>query len=414
MCVSQPGLWQSIVDTWIRDGRAAIRHESVGGPIISVGENDAPAMCTCQACRAWDAPDPRFRQSAYWSQGRIPDRSQRFLGAGYALAGNSAPWGGIILPDNAPSLTDRYARFYLSVYKRAANADPTTVLTGFAYANYWQAPRRTMLNPNIIISLVPPLWYPYTAAMSRGFREQWDGWRETGARLVLRPNLTHAGHNLPIFYARRLAEDFRYAATRGMVGSSFDSLFGSYATQGPNLYVLARMHQHPDWEADRLLQEYFSSFGPAASAVKRYFSHWENLSEQLTLAAVKKMNETSGGGGFRDYIGIIDRLFSPADMRTGHELLAAAMTQAQANPLIEQRVAFLQDGLRDAELTLAVARAKRRSGHRPSTKNHRAYREAMRRLVAHRTEIERENVCNIGYLTYREQKGADWDHDLGR
>ena len=56
------------------------------------------------------------------------------------------------------------------------------------------------------------------------------------------------GHNLPMIVARKLGEDFRFYARHGMIATDFDSLTGQFAAQGPNLYVLARLHDNPNLE----------------------------------------------------------------------------------------------------------------------------------------------------------------------
>jgi hypothetical protein len=411
MCVSQPALWRQIVEDWEKSPRRnpdSVRRR----PYLNACENDSPGMCTCSSCRAWDAPDPRFDTSPYWGRGIIPDRKARFHGLGVGIAGYSAPWGGTVIPDDAPSLSDRYARFYLAVQQEARKVDPQTIIFGFAYANYWRAPKQTKLNSNIIISYVPPLWFPYTEEMSASFRQNWDGWKATGARLVLRPNLTHAGHNMPIFYARPLAADFAYAARRGMIGTSFDSLLGAWATQGPTLYVLARIHERPELPVERILGEYYGAFGKAERQVRAYFEYWEAVSRAVTLDDIKRYNLEEGGGGFKDYLLIADRIFRPAIMSRGRKLIESAIEAARGDDLAERRVSYLEKGFRDAELTLATLTAQKQYARAPSPETRQAYRKAMKEMVLHRARVESDNVCDMGYMAYRERNGAKWDHSL--
>jgi hypothetical protein len=409
MCVSQPALWKQIVEDWEKSP-ARGPDKIPDRPYLTACENDSPGMCACPACRAWDAADPRFDTSPYWGTGVIPDRKARFHGLGVGIAGYSAPWGGTVVPEDAPSLSDRYARFYLAVQQEARKLYPQAIVFGFAYANYWRAPKQTRLNSNIIISYVPPLWFPYTEEMSRSFRENWDGWIATGARLMLRPNLTHAGHNMPVFYARPLAADFAYAASRGMIGTSFDSLLGAWATQGPTLYVLGRIHEHPEWPAERILDEYYGAFGKAERQVRAYFDHWEAVSNAVTLDDIKRYNLEEGGGGFKDYILIADRIFTPPIMARGRKLIESAIEAAQGDDLAEQRVSYLEKGLRDAELTLATLTAHKRYTRAPSPGTKQAYRKAMKEMLVHRARVESDDICNMGYMAYREKTGAKWDH----
>ena len=407
MCVSQPMLWKQIVSEWQQDPSRNPDHIPCR-PYLCACENDSPGMCTCPTCRAWDQPDYRFQSSPYWGQGKIPTRKERFHGLGVGIAGYSAPWGGTVVPEDAPSLSDRYARFYLAVQTEAKKVDPNVVVFGYAYANYWHAPEKTRLNENIIISYVPPLWFPYTKTMSQYFRKNWDGWQATGATMLLRPNLTHAGHNMPIFYASRLADDFSYAAARGMIGASFDSLLGAWSTQGQTLYVLARLQLHPHWPAQRILDEYYRGFGPAEPEVRKYFEYWQKVSDAITLADIKRYNLEEGGGGFKNYVLITDRMFPPEIMAQGKKLLDRALQAAQQDKLSTQRVKFLEMGLRDAELTLISLKAHKKYNLNPSKPNQNACRQALKELIRHRAACEPFNVGNFGYWTYREQRGAKW------
>jgi len=407
MCVSQPKLWKQIVSDWQQDPSRNPDHIPYR-PYLCACENDSPGMCTCPNCRAWDQPDERFQSSPYWGHGKIPIRKKRFSGLGVGIAGYSAPWSGTVIPDDAPSLSDRYAQFYLAVQAQAQKVDPDAVVFGYAYANYWHAPEKTRLNQNIIISYVPPLWFPYTKTMSKDFRKNWDGWQATGATMLLRPNLTHAGHNMPIFYASRLADDFSYAAARGMIGTSFDSLLGAWATQGPTLYVLARLQLHPHWPAQRILDEYYHGFGPAGPQVKKYFEYWQKVSDAITLADIKRYNLEEGGGSFKNYVLITDRMFPPDIMAQGRKLLDKTLQVAQQDKLSKQRVKFLDMGLRDAELTLIALKAHKKYKLDPSESNQKACLKSLKDLIRHRAACEPFNVGNFGYWTYREQRGAKW------
>lgn len=277
MCVSEPGLWMQIIKDWKRNSRRDPNNVPYQ-PYVNACENDTPGMCTSEFCREWDAKDPRFEENDYWGRGVIPALHNRFA----ALTSN-ATWGEGVPVDTGgakyPPLSDRYAKFYMALLEEAKWVDPDARVVGYAYANYWNAPVETELDEDVIISFVPPLWFPYTKAMSDSVRKEWDGWRRAGLRdMIFRPNLTHAGANLPIFYAHELAADFSYCAERGMIGAHFDSLLGAWSVQGPTLYTLVRLQQHPDWPAEKILDEYYAGFGPAENAVRHYFKYWEDHS----------------------------------------------------------------------------------------------------------------------------------------
>ena len=159
-------------------------------------------------------------------------------------------------------VSDRYARFWLATQQRAAKHDPEAVVVAYAYVNYAPPPSPAIkLNDHIYVGTVPDLFFPRSADEQQWVLDQWDGWRRTGAKLFLRPNYFLAGYCMPYVYAHQFAEEFRHEASHGMVFTDFDSLTGQWATQGPNLYLLARLHTHPKRTPDELLAEYYAGFG---------------------------------------------------------------------------------------------------------------------------------------------------------
>ncbi len=392
LCVSEPGLWEQAIRDWETAGRP---------PVLKVGENDTPGMCTCERCRAWDAPDWRFYTSPYWAGGQVPSRFTRFA-AESGLAGDSAAWGGVFRLNNAPSLSDRYARFYARVQEHARELEPDVIVAGYGYANYWRAPKETRLHDQILISFVPPLWYPYTERMSRDARREWDGWRATGARVMFRPNLTHAGHAFPIQYGRPLMRDIRYFHRTGAVGMHFDLLIGSWATQGPTYYALGRAVHRPDLTPEQIMGEYYAAFGPASAAVQHYFDHWRSVGAALDEDAMNLFHyEAGGAGGHRNWVLIADRVFTPEVMAEGRRRLTAAGKAAHGDTKALARVVFLDQGLTHAERVLEALRA-----HKADRVDEVRLAEAFRRLHDYRLEIQGNGVADLGYL--RRHEPASW------
>ncbi|MBM4047555.1 MAG: DUF4838 domain-containing protein, partial [Planctomycetes bacterium] len=302
------------------------------------------------------------------------------------------------------SVSDRYARYYLALQKEAEKVDPQAVVMGYAYANYAKPPLQTKLNSRVIIGIVPSLMYPWTAEKRRAFIEQWNGWSAAGARLLLRPNYMLDGHCLPIHFARALGQDFSFAIQHGLIGTDFDSLTGQWSTQGPNLYVLARLHAAPSLTVEQCLDEYSAGFGKATRAVRAYFAHWESVSNSVTPEAYKAA-DLHWSRFHRD----ADAIFTPEVMRRGRELLDQALAAAKGDADAEARMAFLDKGLRNAELTLATQQAYR--GYRASGELD-PYVAALEKLDSYRASVEGDFVANMAYLAWSET--YTWDRDLIR
>ena len=312
--------------------------------------------------------------------------------------------------EREPSLSDRYARFYLTIHREAAKVNPDVIVTASAYVNYAEPPKQTKLHDHICISIVPPGIYPQTEETGKRFREQWQGWRDTGAVLKLRPNFTHAGHNMPVSYTKWLHHNFTFAAERGLIATSWDSLLGEHAVQGPTLYLLARMHVRPEMSLDDILGEYYAAFGPAKAAIKAYFGYWEEVSGNVTGAEFARYRQEEKGGDHRNWLRVADRIFNPEVMKRGRELLGAARAAEGLDGVEKRRVAFIDDGLTHAELTLAALKASKKFGASGETDDKLAAGAALRKLFAFRKRMEASHISNMGYLAYREAQS--WDAAL--
>lgn len=419
MCVSNPDLHQVMIENW----QGYRRHELVrsGGRLgaglgwmLNACENDTAPACVCEACRAWDGPDPRFDNHDYWSDGiLITDPAQGNVR--YQMRH----------PDSqgrpAPSLSDRYARFYLTLQQKAAEADPSAVVFGYAYMNYADPPMVTRLNDRIVISMVHWPYFPWTDEDVAETKRSWEGWHNTGARLQLRPNTPNTGHNFPIFMARKIGEVFKHHYQLGLEATAFDTLTGQWASKGPDNYILMRLNVRPDWSVDKVLDEYYAGFGPAEAQVRAYFDHWERVSKAAGTNppagehnSVDDLAEGGGWAGFRQFVQHAPHIFPPEAMAKGRSLIEKAAGAAADDPLALRRVAFLEKGLTHAELTLAVARAYAdMEGDERNPQKRVRLSSAMTNLMDFRRDVaEPEMLSNVGFLAALEETRNGWNHAL--
>ena len=385
MCVSEPRLWQQIVDDW-KASRTKL------SPHLFCGENDTQGRCCCPRCMSWDVPDPEL--DIPWDK-RLEYAKRDF-------AETSDGWYA-----NLGSLADRYARFYMEVLKLARQTDPNVLVTGYSYANYANPPLQTTLDDHVVIHCVGDLMYPWTPQKIQKTMDSWVGWANTGATVMWRPNFMLDGHNMPVFFARKLGNLFSYLYQHGMTGTAFDSNIGQYATQGPNMYVLARMHSAANMPVDEILDEYYGAFGPAEAAVREYFNHWEKVSDAVTdpmLASYAAQQNTPEGGYYGHFYAIAAAVFTPDVMAKGHAILQRAADSARGDITASARVEFLKKGLKNAELTLAVQDAYRMSKTSGSTS---AYQTAITALDDYRLSVEANYIGNMAFLYSKESRS--WD-----
>jgi hypothetical protein len=252
MCVSEPTFHEEVIRQWQeRRAEHPDRWEN-----LNICENDCRGRCVCEDCQAWDEPL------------RPEDEGK---------------------PVEQRSVSNRYARFWGRIYDLASAIDPDVVVTAYVYANYRKPPTAEIeLNENVLLGFVPYVNFPLTDEMWERVESEWMGWRETGARLFLRPNSTLAGHAMPYNYAHGIGRMMRLVMDNGCAATDFDSLPGQWAAMGSTLYVLCRAHTRPDLETDEMLDEYYAGFGPASGEIEEYFDFWEDRLNDVILGDPSK------------------------------------------------------------------------------------------------------------------------------
>ena len=320
MCVSNPELHREIVARWKAKGAS---------DFINVVENDIVGLCECENCKAWDGPAPADVMKYYPPGSKV--HGSRFV-------------------------SDRYARFELAVQQLAAKENPNVTAIGYVYFNYFQAPTSGVkLNSHVLLGYCPSSgWYPRDDDEHEWYQRQWKGWGDTGARLFVRVNYFLDGYCMPYIFAHQFADDFQHDVRHGMVATDFDSLTGQWGTQGPNLYLLLRLHTRPDAKPDDLLAEYYSAFGPAAAPVKAYFDAWERYTmDNRPLLATAFADRIASR--WRSWAKVAHRVFPTECFAQGETMLARAAEAARGDRDATERVAFLQAGLAHAKLCSKVA-----------------------------------------------------------
>jgi hypothetical protein len=379
VCASEPGLTAQILADW--KGRGAPE-------FLNVCENDGWAGCACPTCLSWDEPDP---------DNPVPF-DQRLDAARKAFAGKAGR------PDNwmlqLGSLSDRFARFWKRVADEAVKTRPDVKVVSYVYDNYRKPPVKAVLSPNVLCGVVPQeSIFGYGKLDSEVFRKDWSGWEKTGCTLFLRPNYTLQQPNFPAFYARILGADLKFALAHGLKGVDFDSLTGKYSTEGPSLYMLATILNHPEASTGKVLGDFYAAFGPAKDAVEKYFALWESIypnysaSEQSSRLKAKRKY---GAGTYGPFYILAGEVYAPGVMTNAWSLLEQARKDAAPDTTAAARVAWLAKGLTQADLMLAAEREYERA---TDTGNKAEFLAAYHALIDFRNanaEYDKANFAGFG------------------
>ena len=367
MCVSNPELHRKVVELWAEE-----REKRPGQPLgLGVGESDGSAACQCAKCLEWDGEPIDLKE--------LPPGLERSF-----------------LPVQAGT---RYAKLAREVHTLASKIDPHVKVHYYAYLNYFWAPTETVkLHPNIMIGFVPWFrwagWFPRTEAEQEWIKQQWAGWKRTGATLYYRPNWFLDGYSMPHVYMHQFGDAFQFYHQNGMIGTDFDSLQGMWAAQGPNLYLLSRIHVRPDAPIEQLLDEYYAAFGPAEQAVRKYFDYWEEYSTKNRARATNSI-QSRANGKFRRYAfyaRVADELYSSEVFDPAFALLdqAQAACESSPDPSSVARVAFLRTGLEHSLECVKTAAVINNPQTSPADLG-----QALARLAAYRSSIEHLGIANM-------------------
>ncbi len=374
MCVSNPELHREIVRQW----RLRRETDPSNEPrYLNVAENGTIGFCECENCRAWDGPQPADFLDHYPAKSKMALQGGRFV-------------------------TDRYARFWLAVQKEAEKVDPRVTIVAYNYFNYFYHPSPEIrLNERILVGSYPSSgWYPRTHDENAWFQRQWAGWRATGARLFSRGNYCLDGYAMPHLYARQFADEFKDQVEQGMIATDYDALTGQWAAQGPNLYLLMRMHARPEASADELLADYYGAFGAAASHVKAYFDRWERHALDNREAARELFADNTTR--WRAYSKVAHRLFPEESFLPAEAQLREAAEAVVADAEALARVRYLQAGLMHAKLcSRAAAVLSLAETASPPERERAVWNE----LVAFRRAHEREWIANFNHSGWSEEAG---------
>jgi hypothetical protein len=263
LCVSNTALQDAIARDKIEELDKNPKQSSVS---IDPNDGGGTTFCMCPECKKLDPPEG------------VPIR----------LADNTGSERKIF---TYVSLTDRMVYFWNSIAQRVVQKHPDALLTVRAYSAYVAPPLHQKLHPNLVVEQVSSGYFNEEATAKR--MEEWSQWATAARQLAWRPNFdaNYRRHGFPVVLVHKLARDFRARAHAGMISTDVDSVSKSWATNGLNIYVLARLHWNPDLDVDAIVDDYCQAgFGNGGPAVKKYFQHIEDLMDNVQVEANGALN----------------------------------------------------------------------------------------------------------------------------
>jgi hypothetical protein len=336
ICHSNPGLIAQVIKEKIDELR-----RNPGRDSVSVSPNDGGgnnSACLCEACRRLDPVNGRPMTVDTYVDGRR----------------QSIPY---------VAQSDRMFAFYNRVAEGVAAVLPDRLLGTYAYSSYRDLPLGVRPHPNLLVGFVGFGYWDDQALEDD--RQRWEQWAGAARNLFLRPNAFHQGHAMPGVFVTKLDRDLKRCFQTGMIATDFDAVIHHWGTQGLNYYVLAKLLWDPSQPAEAIVEDYCrQGFGPAAGLVRQYFRQLEEVTNRCAAgegdarpgAAAGELREEEEDGGSRHgkTYRRLAQTYTPDVIAQLRHTLAGARTAAGNDARVQQRIAFLEAGLRYGELQAAV------------------------------------------------------------
>lgn len=312
LCMTNPKVW----DLWLQDVAADLARDP-HLTVFNASPNDgwSSGHCVCENCSAWDHPEgePRLFHFKKYSEER-PATSDRDVTFANKL--------GSLLKEKYPGKDYRVLML--------------------SYGHSRPAPVKARPADNVIMSIVAN-FFGRTGLVDRGstrgdtYRQQFEAWAKIVPAMMWRPNTgSPAGwqQGLPDLSTQQTIRDIQDVAAANCVGIFIDGVWEHWATQGPQLYLMAQLVWNPQADAAALLDDYYTrAFGPAAGPVREYFDELE----KARMAFTAQNGEAT--------VFQLQDLYTPELLSQSQARLTRAAAAVPADSVHGRRVAFVQAGL---------------------------------------------------------------------
>ncbi len=331
VCISNPEI--------LRLTAAAVKEyfrENPEAEFIGLGPDDGGGFCECEKCRALDGGD----QSPF---------SNRF------------------------SVTDRYFWFFNKLLKEIEGEFPDKKIGTLIYGNYIMPPVKVKPDPRITgrLALIHlcRIHSPRNPICPEAhfYRHVCEGWHKTGIKIFNSGywfNLADPG--LPFPMLSRLADEIPLAHELGHIGFA-RSTGVHWASEGPSLYLVAKLMWDHTGSVEALLDDYCAKFyGPASVPMREYW--------MLLDGALKNADFHTG----RSWD--MPNLY-PADVRRRARLLLDQAAEQTSDTVFGRRVGIARQSLDYLDHFVAMIEDRNRHDFVSSQRHLEAARDLVQRLI---------------------------------
>jgi hypothetical protein len=224
-------------------------------------------------------------------------------------------------------VTDRYVHLWNGILREARKYKNDIMVTGYAYENMLQPPRREKLDDGILIEFIPRMGGDFEVT-----KKLYEGWENAGMKkMMYRPNDLWWELGIPMGQEERMFQNYKLGIGHGAIGTDFDAIMGYWeGISDLTYYIMAKGHVDPQASFGKLESEYLSSFGEAKDDIAKYYRHWRKIFNNKIIPEELRLNN-----GIQTYFleyGLlyrlterIDEFYSPEDFDLTDSYLKSAL-----------------------------------------------------------------------------------------
>jgi hypothetical protein len=175
-----------------------------------------------------------------------------------------------------------------SILKEARKYQNDIMVTGYAYENMLQPPRKEKLDDGILIEFIPRMGGDFEIT-----KNLYKGWQDAGMKMMMyRPNDMNWEIGIPFGQEERLFNNYKLALANNAIGSDFDSMLGFWeGISDMAYYTLTKGQSDTQASFETLENEFLSVFGDAKDDISKYYRHWRNIFNNKVLSEEHRNND---------------------------------------------------------------------------------------------------------------------------
>jgi hypothetical protein len=226
--------------------------------------------------------------------------------------------------------SDRYVYLWNALLKEARKVKSDIVVTGYAYRNVFQPPRKEKLDDGILIEFIPQMGIDFKKT-----QEMYSGWREAGMKTMMyRPNDMDWEIGIPFGQEERVFNAYKLAILNKAIGTDFDSMLGFCdGISDMTYYIISKGQVDPKASFETLESEFLSCFGDAKEDISKYYRHWRSIFNNKIMKEETRLNDGILNPYFLEWWQLnrlterIDDFYSIADFDLTDSYLKEALTK---------------------------------------------------------------------------------------